>query len=86
MKKPQNVRNFWLEAEKYAGSEKEGEMVSMGPRSKEGELKITVYIRNNGEVEEACTLLCRCSKDNHLTVKAITPELDEFITLAHTVR
>jgi len=45
---PRNVRNFWVEAEVEGRKSK----IAFGPQGKEDGFRLTVYIRNKGEVEE----------------------------------
>ena len=50
--KPVNVRNFWLEGDIDGRSSK----ISGGPRAKDGGFFLRVFIRDQGEVAEACHL------------------------------
>lgn len=59
---PRVVRNFWMRAtvDGHARS------VEAGPRAKDGGLTIQVFMRDNGQVEHACTLRGWCGSDGRL--------------------
>ncbi|OGT57958.1 MAG: hypothetical protein A3E01_07915 [Gammaproteobacteria bacterium RIFCSPHIGHO2_12_FULL_63_22] len=42
-----NVRNFWLTAQADGGSQ-----VAVGPKSKDGGLRATLYLRESGQISD----------------------------------
>lgn len=58
------IRNFWLEA----NIDGRKTPLQGGPRAKDGGMTATLYIRNDGAIEEAVTLDCHANKDGALVV------------------
>lgn len=49
---PRNVRNFWVEAEVDGRKTP----IAFGPQGKDGGFRLTVYMRNQGEVERVVAM------------------------------
>lgn len=57
------VRNFWLEA----NVDGRDSSVGTGPRAKDGGMRITIYQRNDGQVDEALSVRCQAAGTKLIT-------------------
>lgn len=59
---PRNVRNFWVEAE-VDGQDTE---IAFGPRAKDGGFRLTVYMRDRGDIITALKVTGEALSDGTL--------------------
>lgn len=68
-----SVRNFWV----VVDSDGRQNPIATGPRSRDGQMTITLYVRQNGQSKVACAIDCIPQSDGeHLRIN-IRPE-DEY--------
>lgn len=66
---PRNVRNFWIEADIDGRST----TLEGGPRSRDGGISVTLYIRERGEVSDAVTVHGSPSADGRALILNVSP-------------
>ena len=61
---PRNVRNFWIEAEVDGRKTP----IAFGPQGGDGGFRLTIFMRNEGEVEEVAHVEGACHLDGRTLI------------------
>jgi hypothetical protein len=76
---PRTVRNFWIEG-KIDGRKPK---LPAGPSKKDGGFDLTIYIRKEGDVHEAVTILGRAAPDGDLALRIQRRGEEDLIVRSH---
>jgi len=74
---PRNVRNFWIEIDVDGRKTR----VALGPQGIKGGFKARVFVRDQGIVSKAGTMVGYCSTDNNVNLVVYFPKKDYFVTV-----
>jgi hypothetical protein len=69
-----SVRNFWLEA--HVDGRKTP--IGTGPVSRDGGMFLELYIRDEGDIKQACRIACQSTRDGKLCI-IIDPNTDLIV-------